>query len=114
MKLQKVNQIRRKLRLTTTNKAYFNKTEIKKIVQAINPTFDFDSVPYSEVLSTSISDWKEQLTVQSHPNIENLNVILENVTPYNLQNLLTMIDQELLEQTKTVTLENKILVIQLK
>lgn len=116
MKLDKVNQIRRKLRMTTSDKAYFNKEEIQKIVAKIDPTFVFDSVPFAQVLSTAIPGWKQQQTIETHPNLENLEVIVNSLKAkkYNLTKLLRMIDKELQDSSKSITLKNKLLVIELK
>lgn len=116
MKLDKVNQIRRKLRMTTSEKAYFNKEEIQKIVAKVNPGFDFNSVPYAQVLSTTIPGWKQQQTIETHPTLENLEVIVNSLKSkkYSLKKLLRMIDQELQDSSRSITLKNKLLVIELK
>jgi len=116
MKLEKLNEIRRKLRIETNDKTYFNKKEVEKIVSKINPEFKFDSVPFEKVLSSSIPGWKNQTTIETHPSIENLEIITESLKSkrYNLKRLLKLIDKELIDMSKSVTLKNKLLVIELK
>lgn len=116
MKLEKLNEIRRKLRIDTNDKAYFNKTEVEKIVKKINPEFKFDSVPFAKVLSSSIPGWRAQTTIETHPTLENLELISDFLKSkrYNLKKLLKLIDQELVDMSRSVTLKNKLLVIELK
>ena len=116
MKLDVVNSIRRLLKIESTPKAYFTKQEIELIVNAVSPNTNFDTLSYSKALSSTVAGWHEQKTVESHPNLVNLNTIHELLTSrsYRLETLIEMIDEELLSQTKSVRFENNILTIELK
>ena len=116
MKLDKINEIRRKVKLQSNNKSYFTKDEVQVIVMKINPQFNFNSVPFAQVLSASVPGWEDQMTIESHPSMKNLETIIKALKNknYSLKRLLKLIDPELKEQSKSIKLNQKLLVIELK
>jgi allophanate hydrolase subunit 1 len=116
MKINLVNEIRKLLKINRDSRDYFTKEEIAAIVSAIDPTVNFDSLEYRTALSSTISGWQNQKTIETHPTIENLNVICDLLKndSYRLETLISMIDEELLSKSKAIRFENNILTIELK
>ena len=116
MKINLVNEIRRLLKIERNPKDYFTRQEIAAIVNTVDPTINFESLDYKSALSTTVSGWQEQKTIETHPTIENLEVIhgLLKGQSYRLETLISMIDQDLLSQSKAVRFENNILTIELR
>lgn len=116
MKVDLINSIRRLLSITSDHKTYFTRLEIEAIVAAVSPKTHFDTLEYKKALSTTVPGWKTQKTIETHPNVKNLNTIYEllNNQSYKLETLISMIDKELLKQSKSVKLNGNILTIELK
>lgn len=116
MKVNLVNSIRRILKIESSARDYFTKQEIEGIVSILSPNTDLDTLEYRSALSTTVPGWKDQKTIERHPTLENLNIIydlLKNQS-YRLETLLSMIDNELLGQSKSIRFENNILTIELR
>ena len=116
MKVNLVNSIRRILKIESNPRDYFTRQEVEAIVKIFNPDTDFNTMEYKSALSSTVPGWAEQKTIETHPTLENLNVIydlLKNQS-YRLETLIAMIDDELLAQSKSVRFENKILTIELR
>lgn len=116
MKYNLATEIRKKVGLPLQSKTFFTKEEIETIVYFMKPKFKFDSVPYDSVLSTVVKGWTDQKTIERHPTVENMGAILKELDkkPYRLQQLTTMIDKSLLDQTKSIRLKGKVLTLTLK
>lgn len=116
MKINLVNEIRRLLKIERNTRDYFTREEIAAIVNAVNPTTNFDSLEYKSALSSTVTGWHEQKTIETHPTIQNLEVICDLLKDqsYRLETLISMIDDELLSKSKAIRFENNILTIELK
>mgnify|MGYP001295034347 CR=1 FL=1 len=116
MKVNLVNSIRRILKIDSNNRDYFTRQEIEAIIKQINPELDFNTLEYKIALSSTVPGWTEQKTIETHPNMVNLNTIYDLLKgkSYRLETLISMIDDELLSKSKSIRFENKILTIELR
>lgn len=116
MKLNLINSIRRLLKIEADSRTYFTKEEIEAIVAQVSPSTNFNTLEYKVALSTTVDGWNQQKTIETHPTIENLNVIYDLLRnrSYRLETLIQLLDEELLSMSKAIRLEDNVLTVELK
>ena len=116
MKSKKItlsNQIRDILGIKKNNLTYFTQEEVFKISNAIMKN-DFH---YKTAFGFVVPNWKDQKTVQTHPSSSNLKAIvsaLKEASRLSLVDVIKGIDEGILSQTKSISIDNNVVTIKLK
>ena len=116
MKSKKItlsNQIRDILGIKKNNLTYFTQEEVFKISNAIMKNDFHQKTAFGFV----VPKWKDQKTVQTHPLSSNLKAIvsaLKEASRLSLVDVIKGIDEGILSQTKSISIDNNVVTIKLK
>ena len=114
MRTQLINQVRTKFKLPNKKSVFFNKDEVQHIVQVITGQSQnwTDCGDYMETYLSNYG-WQEQLTIDTHPSIENLNWLLgykkkkTSKINFNVKDLIENIPKNVAKQITGVSIEEK-------
>jgi hypothetical protein len=114
MRTQLMNQVRSKYQLPSKKSVFFSKDEVRHIVESITgQNQDWtDCGDYMETYLTAYG-WREQLTIDTHPTMQNLNWLLsyQNQTTsninFNVRDLIKNIPQHVADQITGISIDEK-------
>lgn len=119
MRTQLINEVRKKYQLPKKKSVFFSKDEVQHIVEEITGKSQTwtDCGDYMETYLSSYG-WQNQQTIDTHPNIENLNWLLtyesSDTLSFNVKDLVKNLPSEIADQFTGISIKEDSIVFYLR